>query len=633
MPLPISDIEVFNQLPGVSCVEYDEPMLSFQVHSEDYTLTIPERYPNANAEYYGPDGTWGHLCGGTLEVMGLELLEKLSVPRPHDNEVCAVRSACSDEDAEVPHEEDDFNEGDEVLAAGDVVAPPELDADVQALRSRDDVTDVTVRRYTGSTRICWSMNVTGLVSPTLASAWGIDTSAPIEATVAMGSQDMGATQPTVALRQRGKTFPFGQQMSRILQTHIHNHWRRNVLPNDTLTSDTLTSAQRAVRNQLCEMGFECDVSCRAAVNTSNIDAAIEYMTEFCPTQPTEFGLLSHLADVFTKRTPSISNYCLLCDKPHVFGADMLRPAVCSSDMCVFQSHELRLGLDSAESVATQASAAEFLLTIFRHAAMSPRASAILVPFPSIVDPGDEQRLILDPANPNINNVRRILMSFPPTEMIARYFRDNDLSHLKLLLDRTGPLGYPLVQWVIASNRSHLIHMAPSVHIPAMDTPHQFLLLTAAPEREAMFKARKEAHGTMFAFHGSRSENWHSILRGGLKIMSGTPNELHGARHGPGVYFACDASASFQYSSAAAAVSKSVPGFLGDAMHCIVLCEIILDDSCKDHGGCFTVTNEANIMTRFLFAYPSAPSNMALTAHTRAPVLLAQVHKKMTSCGL
>lgn len=66
-----------------------------------------------------------------------------------------------------------------------------------------------------------------------------------------------------------------------------------------------------------------------------------------------------------------------------------------------------------------------------------------------------------------------------------------------------------------------------------------MLLTSTPEKEARFAALKKKynsyhpyidvnqtdpfitrrHGSFLAFHGSPMENWHSILRNGLRNMS------------------------------------------------------------------------------------------------------------------
>jgi poly [ADP-ribose] polymerase 6/8 len=343
-----------------------------------------------------------------------------------------------------------------------------------------------------------------------------------------------------------------------------------------------------------------------------------------------------LVDMLSKRTSSISKYCVLCDQPHVFSSNMLRPAVCSRDMCVFQFQELHIGSDSAESVATDAGVIDLLLTIFRSAALSARANAILLPFPSVAHPKDKKVLVLDPAKPNFEKVKEVLKSFPTTKDVVRC---NDLHDLKQRLEKTEPLAYPLLEWVIASNRSHLIQMEPSAQISAMGTPHQFLLLTAPPEKECVFRERKAKYGTKFAFHGSRAENWHGILRNGLKNMSGTGNQLNGAAHGKGVYFAPLASASFGYSghgssagvssSGAAAVGES---FLGDNMLCIALCEII-DDKINDHVWCWTVEDEANIMTRFFFAFATSPSESASRAQTSDEKFMREVQKAMSFYAL
>jgi hypothetical protein len=50
--------------------------------------------------------------------------------------------------------------------------------------------------------------------------------------------------------------------------------------------------------------------------------------------------------------------------------------------------------------------------------------------------------------------------------------------------------------------------------------HQYLMKSAAPEKERKFQALKAKHKTVFAFHGSRMECWHAIVRAGLKNVSG-----------------------------------------------------------------------------------------------------------------
>jgi len=63
-----------------------------------------------------------------------------------------------------------------------------------------------------------------------------------------------------------------------------------------------------------------------------------------------------------------------------------------------------------------------------------------------------------------------------------------------------------------------------------------VLLSGPVEREQHFQALKQAHGSLFSWHGSSSGNWHVILRTSLKNMSNTKYMSAGAAYGNGIYF-------------------------------------------------------------------------------------------------
>lgn len=88
------------------------------------------------------------------------------------------------------------------------------------------------------------------------------------------------------------------------------------------------------------------------------------------------------------------------------------------------------------------------------------------------------------------------------------------------MDKLDPLAHPLLQWIISSNRSHIVKL-PLSRLKFMHTSHQFLLLSSPPAKEARFRTAKKLYGSTFAFHGSHIENWHSILRNGLVNASYT----------------------------------------------------------------------------------------------------------------
>lgn len=47
--------------------------------------------------------------------------------------------------------------------------------------------------------------------------------------------------------------------------------------------------------------------------------------------------------------------CVICDQPHVFAnGNMLKPAVCSRDLCVFSFQQLGVAGEFVDSIATGA---------------------------------------------------------------------------------------------------------------------------------------------------------------------------------------------------------------------------------------------------------------------------------------
>eukprot|EP00957_Ditylum_brightwellii_P097712 7441700-Ditylum_brightwellii.AAC.1 len=145
----------------------------------------------------------------------------------------------------------------------------------------------------------------------------------------------------------------------------------------------------------------------------------------------------------------------------------------------------------------------------------------------------------------------------------------------------------------------------------MGTKFQFLMYSASPEREQAFVTAKRTHGSIFAFHGSPIENWHSILRGGVKNCSGTNLQLNGASYGPGVYLSPNASTSLGYSKVVkgsnyesiASSSRSENQFIsGEQVKILALCEIIDDGTIKKADSIWVVANDEHVVTRFLFVF-------------------------------
>uniref|UniRef100_A0A670JRK5 Poly [ADP-ribose] polymerase n=1 Tax=Podarcis muralis TaxID=64176 RepID=A0A670JRK5_PODMU len=322
-----------------------------------------------------------------------------------------------------------------------------------------------------------------------------------------------------------------------------------------------------------------------------------------------------------QRIPVLNEYCVVCDEPHVFqNGPMLRPTVCERELCVFAFQTLGVMNEAADEIATGAQVVDLLVSMCRSALESPRKVVIFEPYPSVVDPNDSQMLAFNPRKKNYDRVMKALDSITS----IREMTQAPYLEIKKQMDKQDPLAHPLLQWVISSNRSHIVKLPVNRQLKFMHTPHQFLLLSSPPAKESNFRAAKNLYGSTFAFHGSHIENWHSILRNGLVVASNTRLQLHGAMFGSGIYLSPLSSISFGYSGMnkkqqkVSAKDEPPSGsknsnvlqsqkkgqqsqFLQSRnLKCIALCEVITSPDLHKHGEIWVVPNTDHVCTRFFF---------------------------------
>jgi poly [ADP-ribose] polymerase 6/8 len=70
---------------------------------------------------------------------------------------------------------------------------------------------------------------------------------------------------------------------------------------------------------------------------------------------------------------------------------MLKPAVCSRELCCFSFQQLGVAGDAADEIATAAEVVDLLVCFATIAAKSPRNNVIFEPFPHVVDPLDAKK--------------------------------------------------------------------------------------------------------------------------------------------------------------------------------------------------------------------------------------------------
>uniref|UniRef100_A0AAQ4PSG7 Poly [ADP-ribose] polymerase n=1 Tax=Gasterosteus aculeatus aculeatus TaxID=481459 RepID=A0AAQ4PSG7_GASAC len=344
-----------------------------------------------------------------------------------------------------------------------------------------------------------------------------------------------------------------------------------------------------------------------------LDGPAPSVKVFQPSNTHNFSLRKQLQKYAEQRLPTLNEYCVVCDERHVFqNGPLLKPAVCTRELCVFSFYTLGVMSEATEEVATGAEVVDLLVAMCRAALQSSRKSIIFKPFPSVVDPCNPKALAFSPKRKSYDRMQKALDGV----LLIRRMSQGPYSEIKMQMDKIDPLAYPLLQWILASNRSHIVKLPLNGQLKFMHTPHQFLLISSPPCKEARFQTAKKLHGSTFAFHGSHIENWHSILRNGLINASYTKLQLHGAAYGKGIYLSPISGISFGYSGTNAQLQlfsekmynyslilQGQARFLQNTnLNCIALCEVVTSKDLQKHKDIWVCPVSDHVCTRFLFVY-------------------------------
>ncbi|XP_059421402.1 protein mono-ADP-ribosyltransferase PARP6-like isoform X5 [Carassius carassius] len=585
----------------------------------------------------------------------------------------------TDEESDGENEPEQFVYGIQGSCAADLYRHPQLDADIEAVKDIYTDSAVSIREYgtIDDVDIDLQINISFL-DEEVATAWKVIRTEPIVLRLRFSlSQYLDGPEPSVEVFQPSakEGFSLGLQLKKILSTFTSQQWKH--------LSNEFLKAQQEKRHSWFKAGgtikkFRAGLSIFSPIPNVNSSAGcglhlgsrspsfpliqdtvlkgklnvpelrvprlmnrsisctmknpkgelFSYPPNsqaggHCKNIPTlEYGFLVQIMKYSEQRIPTLNEYCVVCDEQHVFqNGSMLKPAVCTRELCVFSFYTLGVMSGAAEEVATGAEVVDLLVAMCRAALESPRKSIIFEPYPSVVDPGDPKTLAFNPKKKNYERLQKALDSV----MSIREMTQGSYLEIKKQMDKLDPLAHPLLQWIISSNRSHIVKLPLSRQLKFMHTSHQFLLLSSPPAKEARFRTAKKLYGSTFAFHGSHIENWHSVLRNGLVNASYTKLQLHGAAYGKGIYLSPISSISFGYSGMGKGqhrmptkdelvqrynrmntMPQSRPihsRFLQSRnLNCIALCEVITSKDLQKHGNIWVCPVSDHVCTRFFFVY-------------------------------
>lgn len=156
----------------------------------------------------------------------------------------------------------------------------------------------------------------------------------------------------------------------------------------------------------------------------------------------------------------------------------------------------------------------------------------------------------------------LLELLPSVPEMKNYLSSQCTPDLAKWSSRIPPAVLSVLRWVIASNRACIMQvydmdLKTGSPVPKEDRVYgmkdwmQFRFAMGAPDKEKRFqKEVRETtvrlslqHPTLFAFHGSALQNWHSIIREGLHYAE----IRNGRAYGNGVYHSLELSTSLGYS--------------------------------------------------------------------------------------
>jgi len=268
------------------------------------------------------------------------------------------------------------------------------------------------------------------------------------------------------------------------------------------------------------------------------------------------------------------NMCLKCH-PQT-GYNSIKPYPCECQLCNFKETQLMCsGEELSLEIKRSEILADFLISI-TYAAAATGIPACLDPYPTGVGYFSNDLFIGftkdDDFATGAARIVTLLESLPNVTKLAE-IPGKDLI---MYLNSIDPLLTPLLKWIFKSNLTLLFELnEPHIRIKELNAFGQFKMVTANPAAERKFNQHLLAlpsstkNKTLYAFHGSPVQNWHSIIRNGLNIK----RILNARAYGDGVYHSLEFATSERYARTHAQ-SKSWKNSILTVVSCVSINEIV-----------------------------------------------------------
>ena len=199
------------------------------------------------------------------------------------------------------------------------------------------------------------------------------------------------------------------------------------------------------------------------------------------------------------------------------------------------------------------------------------------------------------------------------DKLVRYnincYVDNILEAIKTsyndmeIIEKLGFNTYDLIRFIIKSNK---MMIQPFNIVEIKDNPIMQFKIIHTQLVEDKFAGKK----SIYLYHGSRTENWYSIMRNDIKIGSRNNKYfMNGAAHGNGIYLSNDIGMSLSYCHSNNAAGIISNGIYTNAKkgNCdfsiLAIFQVLENPKWYKTGNIFVVDDEDSLLLRYLLVIP------------------------------
>lgn len=344
---------------------------------------------------------------------------------------------------------------------------------------------------------------------------------------------------------------------------------------------------------------------------NNRPTRVGYMIMRCGWQKLRTTPRASLAEIYQGIEIALKTYgnkCLVCNCD--IGARLYRPTVCGKAACrstyLFSDLDLRIS-----DLRLNPRSVSLLLAAIQAAALTMSSR------------GNDLGIDLLPDRPDrLSDNKKLIVMLDSAFAIANIVRAGD--NVNAIRTRHSIRHELLFSWALNVYQGFIVEATGSFRIPNMPNVLQFVVVDSRPEIAAAFAKHDAVQPRRVLWHGTSMDRLFAILCQGLKVLSQTDLQAHGAVHGTGIYLAEEPSLAVSYSRAAQKRSSSFSTQHADFVNKRVLLGIeYAGEEGKKGNGIYVATDPTKVLLRYVFLLPQ--SFKAPLANHVVPAMQSNFH--------